>query len=248
MRIPWALQPGGAGTVVHLYTLMEPYSPHGSLAWFSRVLASPQPDWPPRTVITGFPFYDKGPAEPVGLDPTLEDFLEGGAPPVVFTLGSAAVFDPGTFYEQSLTAVRRMGLRAVLLVGKEGMSSLAQAPSDRIYIGEYAPYSALFPRAELIVHQGGIGTTAQALRAGRPMLVVPYSHDQPDNAERVVRLGVARTISRSSYTWQKAEAAVRALRTDRGVIGRARALGAQLQAEDGVAAACSAIDELVCRG
>lgn len=190
------------------HPMVEPYSPYGSLAWFSRLLAVPQPDWPPRTTITGFPFYDKQTAEQAGLDPALEAFLARGEPPVVFTLGSAAVFDPGTFYEQSLIAVRRTGLRAVLLVGEEGMSALSKTTTERIYVGAYAPYSALMPRALLNVHQGGIGTTAQALRSGRPMLVVPFSHDQPDNAERVTKLGVARMIPRSAYTAQKAEAAL----------------------------------------
>ena len=61
-------------------------------------------------------------------------------------------------------------------------------------MAEYAPYSALFSRASLVVHQGGVGTTAQCLRAGRPMLIMPYSHDQPDNARRMRRMGVARVI------------------------------------------------------
>jgi UDP:flavonoid glycosyltransferase YjiC (YdhE family) len=65
-----------------------------------------------------------------------------------------------------------------------------------------APYSKLFPRALVNVHQGGIGTIAQALRAGKPMLVVPYSHDQPDNAARVERLGVARVLTRRNYRQQ----------------------------------------------
>ena len=70
--------------------------------------------------------------------------------------------------------------------------------------GTLSPYSKLFPRASLIVHQGGVGTTAQAMRAGRPMLVMPYSHDQPDNARRMRRLGVAGVIRREDYTAERA--------------------------------------------
>ena len=74
-------------------------------------------------------------------------------------------------------------------------------PARRNCVAQYAPYTALFPRAAAIVHQGGVGTTAQCLRAGRPMIIMPYSHDQPDNARRMSRLGVARVIQRSS-SWR----------------------------------------------
>ena len=64
---------------------------------------------------------------------------------------------------------------------------------------DYAPFSLLFPRAAAIVHHGGIGTTGQAMRSGRPSLVMPCAWDQPDNAERAARLGIARTIARNRY-------------------------------------------------
>ena len=85
--------------------LDDMFSPWGTQAWFSRVLAQPQADWPARTVVTGFPFYDK--LEPgQGLSAELAEFLDAGPAPVVFTLGSTAVFDAGTFYNESLSAVR----------------------------------------------------------------------------------------------------------------------------------------------
>ena len=75
------------------------------LALFSRMLGEPQPDWPENTLITGFVFYD-GDAGKSDLPPELEAFLAAGPPPVVFTLGSAAVLDAGDFYEQSAEATR----------------------------------------------------------------------------------------------------------------------------------------------
>ena len=65
---------------------------------------------------------------------------------------------------------------------------------------DYAPFSLLFPRAAAVVFPGGIGTTGLAMRSGRPMLVVPHAHDQPDTADRLTRLGIARTIDRHRYT------------------------------------------------
>jgi rhamnosyltransferase subunit B len=95
--------------------LIEPFSPYGNLAWFSRVLALPQADWPKKTVQTGFPFYDKDAPEEANLDPVLDEFLLAGAPPVVFTLGTSAALDPGTFFTETLQAVKEADVRAVLV-------------------------------------------------------------------------------------------------------------------------------------
>src|ERR1700761_2067312 len=174
------------------------HSPYLVLAMFSPLLGEPQPDWPAATRTTGFVFYD-GDASHRDLSLELEQFLSDGPPPLVFTLGSAAVLDAGDFYQQSALAAQMLGQRAVLLVGSDPRNVPPILPPDTC-IANYAPYSTLFPRASVIVHQGGVGTTAQALISGKPMLVMPYSHDQPDNARRVRRLGVARVIRRPRYT------------------------------------------------
>jgi rhamnosyltransferase subunit B len=217
------------------------FSPHGTMAWFSSLLGAPQPDWPPNPVITGFPFYDRG--EPgAGMPAELCAFLDSGPPPVVFTLGSSAVFEAGAFFEESLAAARLAGCRAVLLVGSDPRNRPRDPLPEGVIAAPYAPYSELFPRASAIVHQGGVGTTAQALRSGRPMVIVPYSHDQPDNAARAARLGVSRTLPRRRYTAQAAARELRALLEDGECVARARAAGEQVQSEDGVAAACEFIE------
>src|SRR5262249_29541061 len=148
-------------------------------------------------IITGFTFFDQDHEEEMPTE--LSHFLDEGSSPIVFTLGSSAVYDAGPFYEESAKAARQLGQRAVLLVGKDAGNGPASLPPGVVAFS-YAPFSELFPRALAIVHQGGVGTTAQAMRAGRPMLVMPYGHDQPDNAARMVRLGIGRTISRRHYT------------------------------------------------
>lgn len=101
------------------------------------------------------------------------------------------------------------------------------------------------PRAGVIVHQGGIGTTAQALRAGHPMLVVPFGQDQPDNARRVVQLGVARTISRSRFRIDRVISELSALLSDPGYAERAAAVGEQVRAERGTETACDPIERVL---
>ena len=172
------------------------FSPYGTLALFSRHFSSPQRDWPAHTHVTGFPFYDQAGFATNGTE--LMRFLDEGPPPVLFTLGSSAVMQPESFYEESLKAAVQFGFRAILL----GMRRANSLPST-VYATDYLPYSLVMPRCSAIVHQGGIGTTSQALRAGRPMVIVPWAYDQPDNAERARKLGVSRTLARSRYNAER---------------------------------------------
>ena len=219
------------------------HSPDLVLALFSRVLGQEQKDWPANTLITGFCFYDSD-AGNAALPQQLEEFLAAGDAPVVFTLGSAAVLAAGDFYEQSARAAKRLGVRAVLLIGSDQRNRPQGELPDSICVAEYAPYSALFPRASLVVHQGGVGTTAQCLCAGRPMLIMPYSHDQPDNARRMRRLGVARVIQRGNYKPWRVARRVRSLLADPEFEERARVVAEEVAREDGVKSACDALEGL----
>jgi rhamnosyltransferase subunit B len=219
------------------------HSPSLVLALFSRVLGTAQKDWPPNVQITGFCFYDSD-AGNAGLPPQLEAFLAAGPAPVGFTLGSAAVLAAGNFYEESAAAAEQLGVRAVLLIGGDPRNRPRRPLPDSICVAEYAPYSALFQRAAMVVHQGGVGTVAQCLRAGRPMLIMPYSHDQPDNARRMQRLGVAEVIERGSYQAPRVAATLQAMLADPDLKATAAKVAARLQHEDGVRSATDALEEL----
>jgi len=171
------------------------HSPTRSLGLFPTVLGEPQPDWPPQARITGFPFYRSADQT---LDPKLLQFLENGEPPLVFTLGTTAINDPGSFFKESATAVRRIGQRAVFFVG-HATQGIREVNSSEVIAISYAPHYLVFPFARAIIHQGGIGTLSESLLAGKPMLIMPYGHDQADNAWRAKRLGVARVLSRGRY-------------------------------------------------
>ncbi|MGF1522592.1 MAG: glycosyltransferase [Leptolyngbyaceae cyanobacterium] len=216
----------------------DKYSPHLVLALFSSLFGKPQPDWPPHTVTTGFTFYDG--KQEQSLSPELDAFLHAGSPPLVFTLGSAAVKVAGDFYAESAQAAIKLGHRAVLLLGENAPPSNLPA---NIFTSGYEPYSDLFPRARVIVHQGGIGTTAQALRAGRPTLITPYSHDQPDNAMRALKLGTSRTIERQQYAASRVAEELRILTETPNYMTEAAAVGRLVRAEKGIEAACDAIEK-----
>ena len=212
------------------------YSPYLTLAMFSSVLAKPQPDWAENIVVTGFCFYDG--SHNIALTPELKQFLDAGEPPIVFTLGSAAVNSPGDFYPESIKAAKILNRRAVLLIGKNPVP--AELTKDIIAV-DYAPYSAIFPHARAIVHQGGIGTTAQAMRAGCPTLIAPYSHDQPDNAARVECLGTSRTITRQRYSAKLVAKELKELLNNLEYQTQAMKIARKIRTEDGVKFACDAI-------
>jgi rhamnosyltransferase subunit B len=220
------------------------HSPNLVLALFSRVLGHEQPDWPANTKITGFCFYDAD-AGNAALPAHLEKFLAAGPPPLVFTLGSAAVLAAGRFYEYGARAAERLGMRAVLLIGSDERNRPRHALPDSICVAEYAPYSALFAQAAAVIHQGGVGTTAQCLRAGKPMLIMPYSHDQPDNARRMRRLKVARIVQRRYYTPLRVMSKLQKLLDNSVYAHRAQQVALRLKNEDGVRTACDALENLV---
>jgi UDP:flavonoid glycosyltransferase YjiC (YdhE family) len=218
------------------------HSPYGVLALYSGLFASPQPDWPPHTTLCGFPFLDQD----IGgkpLDPRLEAFLAAGEKPVVFTLGSTVVRIAGDFYGVAAEAARLTGRRAVLLAG-DGVEALGALPPDILAVPS-APYHLLFPRAAAVVHSGGIGTTAQALRAGVPQLVTPFAHDQYDNAARVERMGVGKRAGRQRRRAPELAEVLSRLLNDERINRQAAQAGAAIRAENGVKAACDEIERVL---
>jgi len=165
------------------------FSPHLNLGLFDAPLAAPQPDWPRPLHVTGAALHD-GPAE---SNEELEAFLAAGEPPLVFALGSSAVWIAGEFGHHAVAAAQALGCRAILIVGRETRANIPPLPRG-VRTFAYLPYSTVFPRAAAVIHQGGIGTLSQAMRSGRPQLIVPFAFDQPDNARRAAGLGIARVL------------------------------------------------------
>jgi len=196
-------------------------------------------------VVTGYCRY--APSGDV-LPRELDAFLDVGEAPLVFTLGSAAVHAGETFLCESMAIATALGRRAVLLTGSPEMRArLPVVLPAGICAAEYAPHGALFARAAAVVHHGGIGTTQEALRAGCPELVVPHGFDQPDNAARVVRLGVGDALPASRYRADVAATKLRALLMDEGVAVRAQRAAAVIRAENGASVAADVIEQTIAR-
>jgi rhamnosyltransferase subunit B len=219
------------------------HSPGMVLALFSSLFGRPQPDWPANTRITGFPFYDRrdffGETE---TQPELIRFLNEGDPPIVFTLGSSAFWVAKDFYSDSIKAARALGQRPLLLIGHQRNIPPGRLP-DGVAAFEYGPFSEIFPRALAVVHPGGVGTTGQGLRAGRPVLMVPHAHDQFDNAARVARLGCGRSIARPRYNARTAANELGMLLEKNSYFLNAKEIGLNIQNENGAGAAADCIEE-----
>ena len=221
------------------------HSPTRVLALFSKLMAQPQPDWPAQTVVTGFPFYDRrdylGETEtPAGLI----EFLDAGESPIVFTLGSSAIWVARDFYRDSIAAAQALGRRALLLIGFP--RNLPDGPlPEGVAAFEYAPYSEVLPRACAVVHQGGVGTTGQGMRSGKPVLILPHAHDQFDNAARIVRLGCGRTLPRPRYNAKTAVGELGILLNDRRYAEAAADVGAGVRAENGARVAADEIEKVL---
>lgn len=213
-------------------------SPRCVIGLFPPWYAEPQPDWPSRTRLAGFPLYDGGGDD--GLPGELGRWLEEGEPPVLFTAGSAMV-QGEKFFRVSVEACLRGGFRGLLLT--RFPKQLPPSLPAEVRAWDYLPFSRIFPRCAAVVHHGGIGTVAQALAAGIPQLVVPFAHDQPDNACRVRRLGAGDYIVGSRYGPAAAERRLGRLLDSSSLRERCRFLASGISREKALATACTIMEE-----
>lgn len=181
----------GLAPAVSLFSLMAE-APDLSVTLFPEWFGPRKPDWPAPLACGEFPLYDPDPDAP--FSPELTQFLAAGEPPVIFTHGTGN-HQAGPFFAHALAAVRCLGRRAVFLTAHR-----EQVPADlpdTVLWQAYSPLKRLLPHGAALVHHGGIGSTAEALRAGVPQLVVPLAFDQFDNAARVELLGVGLCLQHS---------------------------------------------------
>jgi UDP:flavonoid glycosyltransferase YjiC (YdhE family) len=214
------------------------HSPQRLLGLFPDWFAPPPPDWPSNLTLAGFPLFDE--ADHTPLDPEVAAFLDSGDPPLVFTAGSANLH-AGEFFAASVEACVRLGRRGLLLARLGDQIPRNLPPGVRHFA--YVPFSHLLPRAAALVHHGGIGTTAQALAAAIPQLVVPLAHDQPDNAARLERLGVGRSLSPRRATGAAMARELARLLADAAMSTRAAALAACIDPPATLDLACRVIEE-----
>lgn len=215
-----------------------------TLGLWSRAFRPPMPDDPRPGVICGFCSWDRPVRDERGAADiaALRSWMGDGEPPVLVTLGSSVSHHGESLYRDCARACVQMGRRVVLLTDAR-VPEWADLPGARTV--PYAPYAQVMPRAAAIVHHAGIGTTAAALRAGVPSLIVPFANDEFDNAVRARRLGVARVLARRRVSALSIRRELETLLADRATLQSASALAQELGAENGPASAADELQKLV---
>ena len=220
---------------------MELLPPDGEvcLYGFCRSLLPPPPDWPPGVVVTGPWWMDA--REDWRPPEDLDRFLQASGRVVFLGFGSMMDARPEKLNAVVEAALTRLGCRAVLLAGPAGQLDLSPSP-NRLTVRDI-PFDWLFRRVDAIVHHGGAGTTAQAARAGKPSVVVPFFGDQLFWGQRIHRAGGGPPpIPRGSLTSERLVSAIDEALNDPRTAERAAMLGAQVRAETGLSTAVRLIE------
>jgi rhamnosyltransferase subunit B len=184
-------------------------SPECVIGMFPDWYGPPQADWPPQLRLAGFPMFDGRPGS--GVQDELLEFCNSGEPAVAFTFGTGMMHASRLFHEAS-QACRILGIRGIFLT-KHSHQLPKPFPSN-IRHCEFAPFQQLFPHCAAVVHHGGMGTTAKALAAGVPQLIVPLAFDQPDNASRLKQMGVSDSVKPNLVNGKRLAKVLKTLMTE----------------------------------
>jgi len=215
------------------------HSPQLVIAFFPEWFAAPQPDWPPNTHAVGFPLWDADGEAALLAD--AEEFLNAGAPPIIFTPGSAGS-TMQRFFKESVNAAKELGLRAMLVTNYPDQVPKHLPPNVKVF--GYLPFSQVLPRAALLVYHGGVGTLAQGIKAGVPHLVVPHGYDQFDSGWRIEQLGLGRSIPQSRYRARRVVGAIEGILGDRSSAQRRLEFASRIDSAEAIARACALIEGL----
>lgn len=205
-------------------------------SWFGPTM----PDWPKHLLEGDFQLFDAEP--PDNFTPELAAFLAAGDKPLVFTPGTGNLHAQA-FFKSALMAVNQLGRRAIFLT-KERAQVPAQLPGNVLW-QPYVPLSGLLPHTAALVHHGGIGTTAEALRAGVPQLIVPFGWDQYDNGARVAALGVGDVIHANRLRAGKLAKVLGTLTTSGGVRERCTKVAERFATRMDAAGLCRELESRV---
>lgn len=221
---------------------------------FSRelnlILTSPRlfgrlPVSPPHAVVTGWTWLEPWFLRDSEKEKRALAFMQGGSPPLLYALGGNARSRPGSFFQESLKASRRLGMRT-LIVASSRFHAAIPASAD-VCVTSYLPYSLLFPHVLAVVHSGGIGTIGWSIRCNRPSLLVPGADDQFDNSFRAMRGGLAQVLPRRGYRASAVASALETVLGDDAMAARLRKASTEVAQEDGAVVACDHIEQFLSR-
>ncbi|HEU4582089.1 MAG TPA: nucleotide disphospho-sugar-binding domain-containing protein [Polyangiaceae bacterium] len=205
------------------------------LCLFPEWYCPPASDWPRPLECVGFPL----PPPHGELPGELSRFIDAQGAPLLFTPGTG-VADVAQFFAAARECCERLGRAGVFLSPR--LPAESRGIQGRFYQLDYLDLALLLPRAALLVHHGGIGTTARAFEAGVPQIISPQAFDQPDNGDRVSRLGVGQMIARPLLTGERLARAAESLLGSADVRARLQAFSCQTRAQRALAKSADALE------
>ncbi|MEZ4814333.1 MAG: glycosyltransferase [Bdellovibrionota bacterium] len=215
-----------------------------NLALFSKHFAPPQADWPKNLKQVGFIEYD-GEEAKAPLNENIEKFLANGEAPILLTLGSTNVLDPGKIYETFHEAVHPLNKRTLISVATKDLAYYqAKFSNNNTLVTDYIPYGKVMPKSSFVVHQGGIGTTAQCLRAGKASIILASVNDQVDNARHVEKIGAGLYLAKKKLNAASLRKAI--LKVEKSTLQtNAQKIGEKIKSENSCEKLVSAVKDLL---
>ena len=214
------------------------HSPQRVIGLFPEWFFPPQPDWPSQTRLTGFPIWDQASVREMPTE--VAEFLDAGSPPIAFTPGSGNS-QAEAFFAAAAYACQATGHRGLLLTSYP--ETVSKNLPDGVRQFSYVPFSQLLPRAAALVHHAGTGTAALCMRAGLPQIVMPMAYDQPDFADCLVRLGVAKLLKPRHFTGPRLAKMIDQLFSSDQIAAGCRAAQEKMRGADPIEQICDLLIE-----
>ncbi len=214
-------------------------SPYLVLALVPQEFEYPRNAWPSTTHFVGPCLWDRP------RDYTIPAWLEalpGDRPLVYATIGTVQSVYQSTFFATLFAAAR--GLAADVVVTTGGNLSNLPTPPENVRVERYVPNSIIIPKAQIVLHHGGVSSTLGALLHGKPAVVVPFADDQPDNAQRMRWLGAGAAVDPYKVSSTALRGAIETALTSDTMRARAAALGQSLQQYDAGGTGAALLEKL----
>lgn len=214
------------------------HSPLMTIGLYPEWWSKRQSDWPSKCLHSDFIFWDDGHDEDLAAN--VQDFLDAGEPPIAFTPGMSAMHN-SRYFAAAIATCQTLNQRGIIVTDR---NDLVPPLPDTVQVFPYIPFGPLLPRVKMVVHHGGVGTSARCMRAGLPQVVIPTLYNQPDTAKRLVRLGIAKALDPSRVTAKTMTTAVSELLESPDVSARCRQVANQIDSHRGLQLTVELIESL----
>jgi len=209
------------------------------LALFPEWYGMRPKDWPRDLKCLGFHLANRSDEKLRGeVD---EIFTQLGSP-IIFTSGTG-VKDVVEIFREGRKICEQLQIPGLFVGGEMGKDELAGSPLCAHI--NYIDFEYALPKARAIIHHGGIGTTAQAIKAGIPQLIRPIKYDQPDNANRVSKLGLGAYVLPEFFTAETVAPMLSSLIAQASSNQALKNYSADVRASNAIAEACSLIEQRI---